>query len=86
MLVAATAWLLALIWIAHLLYVFWAAFHPPEYAVHFNLLAQLTLENFRQAMPMAPFWRYGINTFTLVSMILGAQLVLCPESVKLLQC
>ena len=44
------AWFLALLWIAPLLYAFWAAFHSSEYAIHFDLFAPLTLENFREAM------------------------------------
>lgn len=71
------AWLLAVIWIAPLVYAFWAAFHPGEYAVHFDPLAPLTLENFREALSQAPFPRYAVNTFILVTTILTAQLVLC---------
>jgi len=70
-------WLLALVWISPLIYAFWAAFHPPVYAVNFQLTAPLTLENFRQALEQAPFLRYGINTFLLVSLILIGQFVLC---------
>jgi sn-glycerol 3-phosphate transport system permease protein len=71
------AWLLAVLWIAPLIYAFWAAFHPSEYAVHFKILAPLTLENFREALSQAPFLRYALNTFFLVTTILTAQLVLC---------
>ncbi|MFT5114487.1 MAG: sn-glycerol 3-phosphate transport system permease protein [Parasphingorhabdus sp.] len=71
------AWLLAIIWIAPLLYAFWAAFHPSEYAIHFELFAPLTLDNFREALSQAPFLRYGINTFILVTMLLASQLVVC---------
>ena len=71
------AWLLAILWVAPLLYAFWAAFHPSEYAIHFNLLAPLTLDNFREALSQAPFLRYGINTFILVTMLLASQLVVC---------
>jgi sn-glycerol 3-phosphate transport system permease protein len=71
------AWLLALLWISPLAYAIWAAFHPGEYAVNFNPLAPLTLDNFRQALAQAPFPRYALNTFILVSTILAAQLVLC---------
>jgi len=71
------AWLLAILWISPLLYAFWAAFHPGEYAIHFDLFAPLTLDNFRDALSQAPFLRYGINTFLLVSMLLVAQMVLC---------
>jgi sn-glycerol 3-phosphate transport system permease protein len=71
------AWLLALLWISPLTYAFWAAFHPAEYAVNFDLLAPLTLVNFHEALSQAPFPRYALNTFILVTMILAAQLVLC---------
>ncbi len=71
------AWFLALLWIAPLLYAFWAAFHPAGYAVHFDLFAPLTLENFRLALDQAPFPRYALNTFLLVTMVLAGQLVLC---------
>jgi len=40
------AWLLALLWLLPLAYAFWAAFHPPEMATHFDLFAPLTLSNF----------------------------------------
>lgn len=71
------AWLLAILWISPLLYAFWAAFHTSEYAIHFNLFAPLTLENFRDALSQAPFLRYGINTFLLVTFLLLGQLVVC---------
>lgn len=70
------AWLLALLWIAPLLYAVWAAVHPPQYAVRFELLAPLTLDNFLRAWKFAPFGRYFLNTFVLVSSVLIAQLVL----------
>jgi len=68
------AWCLALLWISPLLYAFWAAFHASEYAIHFDLFAPLTLDNFREALSQAPFLRYGLNTFILVTMLLAAQL------------
>lgn len=71
------AWLLAVLWISPLAYAFWAAFHPGEYAVNFVLTAPLTFSNFREALSQAPFFRYALNTFILVSTILGAQLFLC---------
>ena len=40
------AWLLAILWLSPLLYAFWAAFHPPEFATTFEPLAPLTLANF----------------------------------------
>lgn len=71
------AWLLAVLWIAPLVYAFWAAFHPSEYAVHFDIFAPLTLSNIKEALSQAPFLRYALNTFILVTIILIAQLVLC---------
>lgn len=71
------AWLLALIWVAPLLYAIWTAFHPAAYAVRFDLTAPLTLENFAEAWVAAPFARYFLNSFILVTMILAGQLVLC---------
>jgi len=71
------AWLLALLWLFPLLYAFWAAFHPVEYATRFELLAPLTLTNFTKAWTYAPFARHFVNTVILVTMILSAQLVLC---------
>ncbi len=74
---AAGAWLLALIWILPLAYAIWAAVHPNEYSAHFVPDAPLTLANFVRAWNAAPFARYFLNTFLLVSMILSVQLVLC---------
>ena len=71
------AWTLAILWISPLLYAFWAAFHGSEYAIHFDLFAPLTLDNFREALSQAPFIRYGINTFILVTMLLLSQLFVC---------
>jgi sn-glycerol 3-phosphate transport system permease protein len=71
------AWLLALLWLLPLVYAFWAAFHPPETATHFDLFGPLTLANFVKAWSYAPFPRHFVNTILLVTMILSAQLVLC---------
>lgn len=71
------AWLLALLWILPLLYAFWSAFHPAEYATHFDILAPLTLENFKEAWSQAPFARYYLNTFMLVTSVLAVQFVIC---------
>jgi sn-glycerol 3-phosphate transport system permease protein len=73
----AGAWLLALLWILPLAYALWAAIHTSAYSAHFTLNAPLTLENFVKAWNAAPFARYFLNTFMLVTMILAAQLVLC---------
>ena len=70
------AWALGLLWILPLAYAMWAAFHPPAYATRFDLFAPLTLDNFARAWQAAPFPRYFLNTFLLVTMVLAAQLVL----------
>jgi len=72
----AGAWLLGLLWLLPLLYALWSAFHPSAYATRFSLSAPLTLDNFVHAWQAAPFGRYLINTFVLVTVILAAQLVL----------
>ncbi|WP_353183521.1 carbohydrate ABC transporter permease [Bosea sp. (in: a-proteobacteria)] len=68
--------LLALLWILPLAYAVWAAFHPAEYTTRFVLTAPLTLDNFTRAWAAAPFARYFLNTFILVTMILVFQIVL----------
>ena len=71
------AWLLAILWLLPLLYAFWSAFHPTDYATRFDVFAPLTLENFSEAWSQAPFARYYLNTFMLVTSVLAAQFVLC---------
>jgi sn-glycerol 3-phosphate transport system permease protein len=71
------AWLLGLAWVAPLLYAAWASIHPAALATHFELLAPLTLDNFRKAWSYAPFARHFVNTMVLVTMVLSAQLVIC---------
>lgn len=71
------AWVLALLWLLPLLYALWSAFHPTEFSTRFDLAAPWTLDNFRQAWAAAPFPRYFLNTFWLVTTILVGQLVLC---------
>ena len=73
----AAAWLLGFLWILPLLYAVWTAFHAAEFSTRFSLLAPLTLDNFRRAWEAAPFARYFLNSFALVTMVLAAQLVLC---------
>ena len=70
------AWVLALLWILPLVYAVWTAFHPGEYSTRFSLTAPLTLDNFARAWVAAPFARYFLNTFLLVTLILASQLVL----------
>ena len=74
---ATGAGLLAVLWIAPLVFAFWAAFHPPEFTTRFVLTAPLTLDNFTRAWAAAPFARYFLNTFILVTLIFACQAVLC---------
>ena len=76
----AGAWALGLLWLLPLLYAVWAAIHPAAYATHFDLLAPLTWRNFAQAWQAAPFARYLLNTFMLVTLILVAQFVVCTPA------
>jgi sn-glycerol 3-phosphate transport system permease protein len=71
------AWLLAALWLLPLAYALWSAFHPSAFSTRFELAAPWTLENFTQAWASAPFPRYFLNTFLLVSSILVGQMVLC---------
>jgi sn-glycerol 3-phosphate transport system permease protein len=71
------AWLLAVLWILPLLYAGWAAFHAPEFSTRFTPFARITLDNFVRAWEAAPFARYFLNTFLLVSLTLACQFVLC---------
>jgi sn-glycerol 3-phosphate transport system permease protein len=74
--VTAGAWLVALLWMAPLVYAFWAAFHPRELAARFDLSVPWTLANFPAVWSAAPFGRYYLNTVVLVTGILAAQLLL----------
>ena len=74
---ATGAGLLAVLWIAPLVFAFWAAFHPPEFTTRFVLTAPLTFDNFMRAWAAAPFARYFLNTFILVTLIFASQAVLC---------
>jgi len=73
---SAGAWALGLLWLLPLAYAVWTAFHPSEFSTRFELGAPLTLQNFVNAWHAAPFARYFLNTFALVTMILVAQMVL----------
>ena len=55
----------------------WAAIHPAAFEANFNLLAPLTTENFEKAWGSAPFARYFLNSFLLVTLILACQFFLC---------
>ncbi len=71
------AWMLGLLWLLPVVFAFWSAFHPAEYSTNFELFAPLTTDNFVRAWSYAPFPRYLLNTFILVTLILAAQFVLC---------
>ena len=83
---SAAAWLFALLWLLPLLYAVWTAFHAPEFSTRFALWVPLSLENFVRAWNAAPFARYFINTFLLVTLILGCQLVLCTLAAYAFAC
>ncbi len=68
--------LLAVIWISPLMFAVWAAFHSTSDAVNFNLLSPWTLDNFRTAWDGAPWLRYFLNTFMLVTVVLIGQFIL----------
>ncbi|QEW22956.1 L-arabinose transport system permease protein AraQ [Marinibacterium anthonyi] len=68
---------LGLLWLLPLLFAIWTAFHPPEYATRFDLLAPLTLENFERVWSQAPFDRYFLNTVMLVVLVVVCQFTLC---------
>ena len=72
-----SAYLLGVLWILPLLYAFWAAFHPAEYATKFELFAPLTLDNFYAAWDQAPFMSYMLNTVIITTLILASQLFVC---------
>lgn len=71
------AWVLGLLWFLPLAYAIWTAFHPAAYEARFDLFAPLTLDNFGKAWSAAPFGRYFLNTFVLVTVILIGQFILC---------
>lgn len=71
------AWLLALIWIAPLLFAAWAAFRSPEAALNMDWRAGWSLENFTTAWQRAPWVQYFFNTALLVTTILIGQFILC---------
>lgn len=71
------AWMLAIVWIAPLLFAAWASVRAPAAALSFDLGAPFTLDNFRIAWNGAPWPRYFFNTVMLVTVILIGQFVLC---------
>lgn len=71
------AWMLGGVWLLPVVFAFWSAFHPAEFSTSFELFAPLTINNFVRAWSYAPFPRYLLNTFVLVTLILAAQFILC---------
>lgn len=71
------AHVLALLWIAPLLYACWAAFRDPSAALRVDWSAGWTFDNFAAAWDRAPWLRYIFNTTALVLTILIGQFVLC---------
>ena len=67
--------LLAIIWIAPLLFAVWAAVHSTSDAVNFRLTSPWTLDNFRVAWDGAPWGKYFLNTFILVTLVLIGQFI-----------
>lgn len=65
--------ILAIIWVSPLIFAFWAAFHSTSDAVNFNISSPWTLANFQSAWVGAPWLKYFINTFLLVTVILLGQ-------------
>lgn len=74
---AAGAWLLALIWIAPLLFAVWASLMPSGHALDFSGSVMPTLDNYQNAWNAAPWGLYFRNTLLLVSFTLVGQLILC---------
>lgn len=73
----AGCYLLGILWVLPLLLAAWMAFHPAAYEADFDPMAPLTLSNFVAAWHAAPFARYFLNTFILISIILISQFIVC---------
>jgi len=70
------AWMLGILWALPLLYAAWAAFHLAGDATRLDPTAPLTLSNFAYVWAAAPFPRYFLNTFMLVTLIIVVQFTL----------
>lgn len=70
------AWLLALLWVAPLLFAIWASLRPSGAALGFGD-AGFTLDNYRDAWNAAPWLTYFSNTLMLVTFTLVGQFILC---------
>lgn len=79
-------WLLAVLWVLPLLYAFWTALHPIEFAARFDPTSPWTFDNMLRVWAAAPFARYFLNTFFLVSLILVCQFVICTMAAYAFVC
>ena len=77
LLLPVAGWLAGLLWIAPLLLMFWAAFHPDGDALRLSLDTRWGFGNFPAAWHVAPFARYLVNTFCIVTLLLVLQLLVC---------
>lgn len=73
---AVAAWLLGLLWISPLAFAVWASLHDSVDATQFSLSAPLTLRNFVHVWSAAPFPRYFLNTFLVVTLVILVQFTL----------
>lgn len=67
-------WAFGLLWGLPLLYALWSALHPAAYSTVFDLTAPLTFQNFIDSWNAAPFARYFLNTFLLVTFTVTVQI------------
>ncbi len=72
------AWVVALLWAVPVLWAFAASLRPASEPIKRGDVwfgSTLTLENYVKAWSLAPFGRYYVNTITIVTMILGVQVI-----------
>jgi sn-glycerol 3-phosphate transport system permease protein len=67
---------LAVVWVSPLLFAVWAAFHSTSDAVNLTIGSPWILDNFRTAWAGAPWLRYFLNTFLLVTVVLIGQFII----------
>ncbi|QBI18757.1 carbohydrate ABC transporter permease [Egibacter rhizosphaerae] len=70
------AWLIALLWLAPLAYIFWAAFRETEVALSFQPFTGWTFDNLVTVWNTAPFDRFYFNTTVLVIGLSAGQIIL----------
>ncbi|MDP2698674.1 carbohydrate ABC transporter permease [Thalassospira sp.] len=71
------AWVLAIVWIAPLLFATWASFQAPGTAFALDPGGLMTFDNYRAVWTAVPWGTYFLNTLVLVTLILIGQLILC---------